>query len=402
MRQRPVAEALAAAETAAAAGDRARAIEELTAALQDAPDDPRLLRLRGRLRLALGEAADAAADFARVTALAPDDPDGHYRLAMALRDQQRLVDATASYQRALALAPGHAEAHNNLGAVLQLRGKFAEALTTFRRAIALDPALPQPRLNLGRLLEAMGDQPGAAAVWHDALAHVNADDAAPFRHLLDAVEGNASARAPAGYTRTVFDDFAPHFDARLEGDLHYRVPGVIAQQLRAVRAAWPVPASVLDLGCGTGLCAVALQEVHGRFVGVDLSPAMLEKARARKCYDELIEADVIDYLRDTAAISFDLAVAADVFIYLGDLAEVFAGVARILRPGGCFAFSVETCAPETGDYALLTSGRYAQSEAYIRRLAAASGLRERSVHPLDIRGAPGHAVAGCVFVLEKS
>jgi predicted TPR repeat methyltransferase len=400
MKHGRVAEALAAAETAAAAGDRNGAIEELTAALLEAPDDTDLLLLRGRQQLALGQAVDAAADFTRVTTLAPNNPDGHYRLAMALRDQQKLGEAAASYRRALALAPAHAEAHNNLGAVLQLQGRLAEALAAFRQAIALDPVLPQPRLNLGRLLEVMDDRAGAAAVWRDALAHLSGEHAEPFRHLLDAAEGRTSARAPAAYTRTLFNDFALHFDARLEGELHYRVPEVIMQQLGTVRAAGSALTDVLDLGCGTGLCAVALQG-HGRFVGVDLSPAMLAQARARKCYDELIEADVLDYLRESAPERYGLVVAADVFIYLGDLAEAFAGIARVLRPGGWFAFSIETCAPDAGDYALLASGRYAQSAAYIRRLAAASGLRERSAHPLDIRGAPGHAIAGCVFVLEK-
>ncbi len=397
----PVADALAAAEAAAVAGDRAGAIEQLTAALQEAPDDARLLLLRGRLHLVLGHAEEAAADFARVTVLAPDDPDVHYRLAMALRDRQRLIEAAASYRRALALAPAHAEAHNNLGAVLQLQGKLSEALATFRQAIALAHALPQPRLNLGRLLEDMGDRAGATAAWRDALAHVSTTDAEPFRHLLDAAEGRASARAPAAYTRAVFDNFAPHFDARLTRELHYRVPEIIAQQLGAVGADRPAPGDVLDLGCGTGLCAAALHGQRGRCIGVDLSSAMLAQARARGLYDELIEADVLDYLRDSAPARFDLTVAADVFIYLGDLAALFADVARVLRPGGLFAFSIEACAPETGDYALRGSGRYAQAEPYIRRLAADCELRERSAHRLDIRGEPGHAIAGCIFVLEK-
>lgn len=398
---RPVADALAAADQAAAAGEHERAVELLTTALRDAPDDPRLLLARGRRHLAFGHAIDAEADFTRVTALTPDDPDGHYRLGMALRDQQRLAEAVIRYRHVIQLAPAHAQAHNNLGGILQLQGKLTEALATFRQAIVLDPALPQPRLNLGRLLEAMGDRAAAAAAWRDALAHVAAEEAEPFRHLLDAAEGNASARAPAAYTRAVFDAFAPHFDARLEGELHYRVPAVIAQQLAAARARWPAPPAVLDLGCGTGLCGAALQGLPGHLVGIDLSSAMLAQARARSLYTELVETDVLDYLRDAAPGGFDVVIAADVFIYLGDLAAVFAGVARVLRAGGLFAFSVETCAPAAGEYELRASGRYAQSNPYLRRLTAAHGLRERAAYPLDIRGVPGDAIAGSVYVLEK-
>src|SRR6185436_11808747 len=64
----------------------------------------------------------------------------------------------------------------------------------------------------------------------------------------------------------------------------------------------------------------------------------------------------------------DLILAADVFIYVGDLAGVFRSVRRILELGGCLAFTVEL-AKEGRDIELLSSLRYAHSEAYIRRLA---------------------------------
>lgn len=54
-----------------------------------------------------------------------------------------------------------------------------------------------------------------------------------------------------------------------------------------------------------------------------MSDGMLEKARARKIYDELRQADITVFSRENA---FDLVVSADVLTYLGDLSAVFENV----------------------------------------------------------------------------
>jgi SAM-dependent methyltransferase len=58
---------------------------------------------------------------------------------------------------------------------------------------------------------------------------------------------------------------------------------------------------------------------------------------------------------------YDLALAADVFVYVNDLAPVFAEVARVLRPGGILAFTVETHANETKTMAAPASNCYRPS-----------------------------------------
>src|SRR5207245_6254227 len=93
-------------------------------------------------------------------------------------------------------------------------------------------------------------------------------------------------------------------------------------------------------GCGTGLCGDGFRPLARRLVGVDLSPGMLERARARGCYDELVCEELTAYVRRCEE-RFDLITAADVFCYFGDLTAVFAATAALLRPGGRFIFSVE-------------------------------------------------------------
>src|SRR5690606_29734993 len=98
--------------------------------------------------------------------------------------------------------------------------------------------------------------------------------------------------------------------------------------------------NVLDLGCGTGLTGAAFRAVAGRLVGVDLSPRMLGYAQQRGVYDELQQCDLVEFLQSTDE-RFDLIVAADVLIYLGDLVRAFEEIGRVLRPGGHWVASAE-------------------------------------------------------------
>ncbi len=66
--------------------------------------------------------------------------------------------------------------------------------------------------------------------------------------------------------------------------------------------------TILDLGCGTGLAGVAFKDVAALLDGVDLSPEMIEKARARKLYDNLIVGDIETALEQTG--QYDLLLAA--------------------------------------------------------------------------------------------
>lgn len=146
---------------------------------------------------------------------------------------------------------------------------------------------------------------------------------------------------------------------------------MLDEYLDAMPALQSAFAKVLDLGCGTGLVGGLLRPHAARLEGVDLSPVMAERARASGHYDAVQAADVVEHLQTSEA-RHDLVVAADLFIYIGDLDAVFAGVRRVLEPGGAFVFSVEA---HRGDgFALRETLRYAHSEAYLRGLALRHGL----------------------------
>jgi SAM-dependent methyltransferase len=110
-------------------------------------------------------------------------------------------------------------------------------------------------------------------------------------------------------------------------------------------------------------------------------------------------------LAEVHAARADGIVAAAVVLYLGELGPVFAEVARVLAPGGCFAFSVEQAAageaagPGAG-YVLRRSLRYAHTDAGLRAAAAASGLQVHGAEAVVLRHEQRQPVPGCVMVLQ--
>jgi predicted TPR repeat methyltransferase len=126
---------------------------------------------------------------------------------------------------------------------------------------------------------------------------------------------------------------------------------------------------------------------------------MLEIAAARGVYARLERAEIVEALARLPEGSLEAVFAADVFIYVGDLSAVFPAVARVLAPGGAFALSIEGL--ERGTYRLQPSGRYAQSPAYLRELAASCGLEESRFERVPIRREGGGHAEGWLALFTR-
>ena len=330
--------------------------------------------------------SEAGIALEKSLALDPGQANAWFRLGN-VREELGRGDAEAAgcFEKAVALDPTHARAWNNLGSVQQRQGLGDQAIASYRKAMQADPALAQARLNLGWLAGTRGDHALAAECFKAGLEHHPGDPT--FEHLSAAAAGRSTERAPAGYVTNLFDGVAQQFERHLVHGLEYQVPEALA---KVVRPELEAGSRVMDLGCGTGLVGLALEGARAQIVGVDLSPRMLEIAARRGAYAKLECGELVDVLSRTTAGSVRAVLAADVFIYVGDLAAVFAAVARVLAPRGLFAFSVEGL--EGGSYKLRPTGRYAQSPGYLRSLAAREGLEERSLEPTYIRReGHGHA-----------
>jgi predicted TPR repeat methyltransferase len=272
----------------------------------------------------------------------------------------RVLDQTlADYDRALELMPDDAKTHSDRGECLLLKKDPGEAARSFRRALELGG----DEVALGYVLASLG-------------------------------EAKTPATAPRDYVVNLFDWYAESFDNHLQGRLNYHTPELICAQIARLRPQGDL--EVLDLGCGTGLCGPLLKPLAKRMVGVDLSPNMLEVARARALYDELVCSEISEFMSGHLA-RYDLIVCTDVFIYVGALEDVFASARRALRPDGLFAFSVESS--EEDDLVLRPSRRYAHSLRYVRSLASAQSFRVVSVEDSVIRQEGGQDLAGFLVVL---
>lgn len=319
-----------------------------------------------------GEGALAAAE--QVVQAEPGNAEGHFHRAAALGLLGRHAEAKTGYEQVLALGGPAALAWLRHGQALQALDRPSEALNSYERALAADPRLAQAWTNRGNILREMGRGAEAVQAFRQAL-EAGADPAMHGYYLAALQAHEVPPVAPMQYVEDLFDMYATDFDAHLVGTLGYRGHEALVDPLPQLFPGrwWH---SALDLGCGTGLCGPLLRSHVQRLEGVDLSAGMLEQAAARGVYDQLVQADLVAHLAATAQ-HHDLVLAADVFIYLGELEAVFAGVRRVLEPGGLFGFSVEP-APEPGPpYRLLPSLRYAQSPGYLHALAQRHGFTVR-------------------------
>lgn len=333
--------------------------------------------------------ADAEVCARTMTKQFPRHGFGWKVLGAVLRQQGRTAESLEPMQKAVQIMPTDYEAFNNLGVTLRALGKFEQAVSCYKRAIELKPDYPEPHGNLGDVLRDQGKYQEALASYHRKLK-LTPDDGGVL-HQVASLSGMTTDRAPDKYVEGVFDDYADRFDAHLQNVLQYDAPGKLVAMVSRHAAPPTEKWDVLDLGCGTGLMGEAVAPLARQLVGVDLSIKMLEKARARQLYQRLLHADLLTMMKGEPASSYDLILAADVFVYIGRLDDVVAEGRRLLRPGGVFAFSIEAleATPDAtgvaGDYELQTSGRYRQSAAYIERLAHHNGFTLLDMTPTTIR-----------------
>lgn len=308
-----------------------------TVSLKALPERVSTLVNLAATQLRLARPHDALDVANQVLAIELDNLEGWFHRSTALARLGRLDEALTGFDRALVLAPEMGQAWTFRGSVLQELGRLQEAAESFRRAIA------------------------------------NGADHELNSYYLATVSAQAAPSSPPRhYVKTLFDDYAAQFDEHLVGVLRYQAHTVLVKHLGSLLHGRFQ--SALDLGCGTGLCGALIKPMADKLTGVDLSDQMLARAAALGVYDQLVGADIVEYLRGTDQ-RHDLVLATDVFVYVGDLEPVFSAVRQLIDPAGMFCFSVELADPDSAGLQLQASSRYAHSQPYVLALAARHGFR---------------------------
>lgn len=360
-------------------GDHEQALEPMRRSLELVPDQADWYSNLGIVLRACGRFEAAMEAFRRATVIEPRHANALNNLGVLYRLYDRFEEAEASFRAVIAIDPGHADVYTNLAILLDQTGRTLEAVEAHCRAMTLRPSTPDDYRHLAMAYATLGETAKAVETCERWLAHSPDDPRA--RHALAAYSGlDVPPRAPDDYVQTVFDDFAASFEAKL-ARLQYRAPAFVAEAV--AEAVGPPAASldVLDLGCGTGLCGPLLAPYARRLVGVDLSSGMLEHAREKGAYHELVQAELTAYLQGRPA-SFDAIVSADTLVYFGGLETVAAAAAQALRPGGAFVFTVEEAGDDRREaYGIEVHGRYSHGRVYVARV-----LQEAGLAPMVARG----------------
>jgi len=274
--------------------------------------------------------------------------------------------------------------------------RIEPALRCSKRVTELAPEDPGAWFALGRIAQAARRRAEAVSAYEKYFAYQPED--AAVRHLLIALRDEAPPpRASNECILQSFQDFSSHYDSKMRDVLSYQAPERL-QELIQSGIGDAAGLEILDIGCGTGLAGVGLKERAARLVGIDLSPEMIELARARGIYDLLEVAEITEWL-DQSQAHFDLIAACDCLVYFGDLKQVARPAAKRLKPGGYFAFTVER-----GDrypLHLTYSGRFTHHPDHIREVAVKSGLILARLKEGFLRMEGGVEVTGLLVLLRK-
>lgn len=350
-----------------------------------------------------GKLDEAIAQYQRAIALKPNLAEAHNNLGNAFNDQGTMDGALTCYRSAIAIKPNYAEAYNNLGTLLYDQGKLEEAVVQYRSALALKPDYAEAHHNLGTTLRKLGRFADAEASYRRAL-EIDPEDTLGTRLLLASVGiERMPMRASEAHLNKLYLKRSHNWDL---GTTRYFAHQLVADALKRLPHK-SQKFDILDAGCGTGLVGVLVRDLASKLDGIDMSLAMLEKAREKNVYDCTYLGDLTSFMAENSN-CYDVITCAATLIHFGDLTPVLNAAASCLRDGGLFVFTLflnnvrndqEVIVPENGSLAM--GGCFAHSAGYVRRLAEDTDfsvdILESRIHEYDKNFVP---IMGLVVALR--
>jgi predicted TPR repeat methyltransferase len=411
-------------------------VEMIAAAIKSNPNNHEYFSNLGNLLQRQNRLEEARKSFDLALKLAPNLAGNWVKLGNLLRVQGRHDEALLTYNHALTLDSANAEAANQGASLLYELRRYEEALAwldhslgispddahvvfskgwclnrlgrqseeaaSFRRTVELAPDSAFAWYALGAVCMQLGERDGAIAALQKSRELDPSDSNGAGVWLMRLGVDELSEMSPA-YVRKLFDQYAPNFNNALVHGLGYRGPALLVEAVTSAcrdlekRATF---SCAIDLGCGTGLAGTAFEKLVDRFIGIDLSPGMIEKARATGRYAELEIIDMVQGLRARPNASAELILSADAMIYVGDLLPVLKEAARVLVDGGLLAFTLER---HEGEGVVMGEGlRYTHGESYVRTAIESAGLVLLQLAHQSTRNQKGAPVPSLVVIAHKS
>ena len=323
--------------------------------------------------------------------------DLYYNLALCQKESGLMEEAISNYCRALKLVPDDIDCLYNLAGCYTQIEKFIDALACYQKVLDLQPDHRSALSNTAFLYHKTGE--GEKAIkFYSLLLEIDPEDNSA-RHMLSSLKGEHRNTAPHSYIKEVFDSYSDHYEDSLINKLEYALPGRLLELIGKASDRKEFH-SVIDLGCGTGLCGEVLAPYCYKLHGIDLSESMVAIAETKQIYHELLIGDIETLIETRRSEQYDLILAADVFAYLGQLDSLFRDIGRLIKKDGLFCFSAENLPSETVEFKLMKSGRFAHSNSYVKRLARDYGWSVLSSDLLDLRKESDRWIQGAFYCLE--
>lgn len=337
---------------------------------------------------------DAIKAYDQAILIKPDFAKAYIYLGIIFHAQGKLQEAINANNKVLSILPNNAGAFNNIGTILKEQGKLEEAIVAFKKSLALDPKIAETHNNIANTLKDLGKVEEAIVSFNRVLA-INPDHA-EAKHLLSSLTGEKNSSAPREYVENLFDGYAENFDQSLLENLNYDIPRIITELAVKEHGSGSL-GSILDLGCGTGLTGVKIKEFCSNLEGVDLSNEMLNQARKTDVYDRLDHVDIVEYL-SSFDLDFDYFISTDVFIYVGELSEIFRLIKIRNKKPGKLIFSTEHT--EMDGFHIETSARYSHSKSYIEGLCKKFNYSITHFSKTNLRKERGVFLTGGLYILD--
>ena len=373
-----------------------KVIDKIQVLNTDYPNIPLLFNMLGVCHKKLGNIALATKMLDNAISLNPNYAEAHYNLGIILKQDGKLNNAVTSYKRAIALLPNYADAYNNLGNILKELGQKDDAIECYENVISIRPNYAEAHFNLGNILRGLGKLEAAKKSFEAALIiNPNYSEA---KHLLNGLTGHTSKAPPREYVEKLFNGFAERFNDSLTNKLEYNLPFLVNEIIIKLSAERKIFDKVIDLGCGTGLSGRGLRSLSGHLTGIDLSVNMIAEAKELNIYDSLIVGDIVEILNSSKD-KYDLLIALDVLIYIGEVKEFFKAARACCNKNAFFIFSVES---KMGDgYSLLKTARYSHSKSYILN-SASEGFNLIESQEINLRKEYEGWILGTIYIFQAS
>ncbi|MFK5950364.1 MAG: tetratricopeptide repeat protein [Methylococcales bacterium] len=351
----------------------------------------------GALYIIQAEYHKAKPYIEKAISVAPAYSDAYSNLGEIQKYFQETDSAIKSYQKSIKLNPSNVNSYLGLGSLYSYEGNYDKAEYYLNHAIRLNPYHAESVFNMG-FLHYLKKSYNTASQYFIKTTELNPDHQ-NAKYLLSAITGNDSPeKSPEIYIKGLFDHYAETFDEHLITDLGYNVPA--SMHLLFTRHANPEQTkNLLDLGCGTGLCGDIFHDMYEHLTGIDLSEKMTAKANEKNVYDELHVEDILKFTNESPTY-YDLVIAADVFIYIGEVSEIINAIHNKQNKHGYFIFSIEKSNKHNA-FHLRETGRYSHNENYIKSILDQTTYNIITTHCSVIRNEKGNGIEGVIFLCQK-